>query len=119
MIKENVSLRQYNTFGIDASARYFAGFGSAEELGELLAWAGAHGVSLAGRDGDGDGGSAGDGGRLLVLGGGSNILFTKDVKGLVLKMDIRGIDLIKEDESHVYVRAGAGENWHSFVLYVI
>src|SRR6185437_16114228 len=48
-----------------------------------------------------------------------NILFTKDVKGWVLKMDIRGIEEIKEDDQHVYVRAGAGENWHSFVLYSI
>ncbi|HMG67172.1 MAG TPA: UDP-N-acetylmuramate dehydrogenase, partial [Chitinophagaceae bacterium] len=61
----------------------------------------------------------------LILGGGSNILFAKDFDGLILKNDIKGIERIKEnsqpggDEEHVYVRLGAGENWHQFVLYCI
>ena len=52
---------------------------------------------------------------IMILGGGSNILFTKNFEGLVLKNDIPGIAVINEDEDYVYVKAGAGVNWHSFV----
>lgn len=55
----------------------------------------------------------------LILGGGSNILLTKNVEGLVLKIEIGGIEEVKEDVKHIYVRAGAGENWHAFVQYTI
>ena len=99
MITENVSLRPYNTFGINVMARYFAEFGTAEELGELL-------ESARGR-------------QPIVLGGGSNVLFTQDVDGLVLRNEVRGIDLLDEDEDYVYVRAGAGEVWQEFVDYCI
>ena len=98
-IQENISLRGYNTFGIDASARLFSSFHIVEELSELL-----------------------DFNRhvpVLILGGGSNILFTKDYDGLVLKNDIRGIEIVKQDEEFVYIKVGAGENWHQFVLYCI
>ena len=98
-IQKNISLRPYNTFGIDAKARYFAPFSNTDELSELLTLDP----------------------RLLtfILGGGSNILFTKDYDGLILKNEIRGIELLREDEEYVYVKAGAGENWHQFVLYCI
>lgn len=56
---------------------------------------------------------------ILILGGGSNILFTKDFEGLVLKNEIKGIELLHEDANYVYVKAGAGENWHQFVLHCI
>ena len=95
-IQENFSLRPYNTFGIDASARYFATFSNVEELTELLAFDPRLPV--------------------FILGGGSNILFTKNFDGLVLKNEIRGIKKTREDEEHLYVQAGAGENWHQFVL---
>jgi len=98
-ILQNISLKQFNTFGIDVRARYFSSFTNAEELAALLSDAPAR--------------------KVLLLGGGSNILLTKDFDGLALKNDIKGIDLIKEDEKHVYVRAGAGENWHQFVLYCL
>lgn len=55
----------------------------------------------------------------MVLGGGSNILLTKDFNGLVLKNDIMGIEEVKEDDEHVYLKVGAGENWHRFVMYCI
>jgi UDP-N-acetylmuramate dehydrogenase len=55
----------------------------------------------------------------MILGGGSNILFTHNVAGLVLKNEIKGIEKTGEDEDFVYVKAGAGENWHQFVLYCI
>ena len=101
-ILENVSLKSYNTFGIDAVAKYFAPFNSIDGLQELL---------LQNHQ---EAGSS-----LLVLGGGSNILLTKDFDGLVLKNEIAGIEVVDEDADHVYVRAGAGENWHQFVLYCV
>jgi len=98
-IHENFPLKPYNTFGIDAKARYFSTFSNTDELSELT----SHDSQLT----------------TLVLGGGSNILFTKDYDGTVLKNNIRGIDLQHEDEEHVYVKVGAGENWHQFVLHCI
>ena len=96
---ENISLKPYNTFGVDVKAKQFTIFSNAEELQELL--------------------TANAKQKKLVLGGGSNILFTKDFEGLVLKNEIKGIELIKEDAHHVYVKAGAGENWHQFVMYCV
>ena len=101
-IKDNISLKQYNSFGIDVKSRYFSSFASAEQLTELIT-----GSSLAAKY------------PLLILGGGSNILFTKDFDGLLLKNEIKGIELVKEDEHFYYVKAGAGENWHRFVIYCI
>ena len=128
-IIENASLRPYNTFGIDVRARWLAEFASSEELGELIEWGRGRGVwdraeSLTSAEGRGAaaGGAAGvrqGAVQRLVLGGGSNILFTQDVDGLVLRNEIRGIELVDEDEDYVYVRAGAGENWHGFVEYCI
>ena len=98
-IQENISLRSYNTFGIDVKARYFSRFKNSDELEELTA----------------------NNSRLptLILGGGSNILFTKDFDGLILKNEIKGIAELHEDSEYVYVKAGAGENWHQFVLHCI
>ena len=100
-IQENISLKPYNTFGIDVQAKYFASFQSTDELEELLNY------KLQTTN------------SKLILGGGSNVLFTKNYNGLLLKNDIKGIGLIKEDEHYVYVRVGAGENWHRFVLYCL
>jgi len=99
VIEQHKSLLPYNSFHIEVMADQFVSVSDADQLKEAL--------------------QKDPGNSASILGGGSNILFTKNVKGLVLKPDIRGIDLIKENESHVYVRAGAGENWHSFVLYTI
>lgn len=57
--------------------------------------------------------------NLLILGGGSNLLFTKDFDGLVLKNNIKGIDIIEENENDILIQSGAGENWHEFVLYCV
>ena len=95
-IQENISLKPYNSFGIDAKARQFASFKNTEELSEIL----TNDPRL----------------QTLLLGGGSNILFTKDFDGLVLKNEIKGIIKINEDEDFVYIQTGAGENWHQFVL---
>lgn len=102
MIEENISLKSYNTFGIDAMARAFATFASPEELSEVL-----------------EEGSAFKQTERMVLGGGSNILFTRNYDGLVLKNNIKGIEVMAEDADHVYVKAGAGENWHQFVMHCL
>lgn len=104
-IQENISLKPFNTFGIDATARYFIQFKDTDEMEETLQFQAAD--SLARQP------------TLLILGGGSNILFTKNFDGLVLKNEIKGITELHEDNEYVYVKAGAGENWHQFVLYCI
>jgi len=100
-ILKNYSLKQHNTFDINVTAKKFVAFSSIDELKELLSYA-AQSKS-----------------KEFILGGGSNILFTKNVDGFVLKNEIKGIELIKEDRNHFYVKAGAGENWHQFVLHCI
>jgi UDP-N-acetylmuramate dehydrogenase len=95
---ENISLREYNTFGINAVCRYFARFADQEQLAALLD------SPLR---------------PVFILGGGSNILLTGDIDGLVLKNEITGIDLVHEDEKYLYVRVGAGESWHGFVQYCL
>lgn len=100
-IIENISLKHYNTFGIEAAAASFASFTSIDELRNLLS------QNKYGNK------------PLLVLGGGSNVLLTKDFTGLVLRNEIKGIEVVQEDNQHVYVKSGAGENWHQFVLYCL
>ncbi len=101
MISENISLLPYNTFGVQANARYFTQFNSVEMLRQIMATSEYQSTSH------------------LILGGGSNLLFTKDFDGLVLKNEIKGISLLSEDDTHYYVQASAGEVWHSFVLHCI
>lgn len=101
LISRDFSLKPYNTFGIDASAKLFARFTSPEELKALLA---EKEVKQN---------------EKLVLGGGSNILFTKNFDGVVLKNEIRGVELIADDGNHYRVRVNAGANWHRFVLHCI
>ncbi|HET6994969.1 MAG TPA: FAD-binding protein, partial [Chitinophagaceae bacterium] len=98
-IEENISLKPFNTFGIDARARRFASFSSLEELEQLI--------------------SSEPRLPVFILGGGSNILLTRDFEGLVAKNEVKGIAELHEDEEYVYVRAGAGENWHQFVQYCL
>lgn len=98
-VLQNVSLKQYNTFGIDVTARQFARFSKEEELQELL--------------------TAAAGQQQLILGGGSNLLFTNDFNGWVLKNEIKGVELTREDDSYVYVTVGAGENWHQLVMHCV
>ena len=102
-LEEHVSLRPYNTFGLEATARYFARFGSADELRQLLALP----VVQAG--------------PRLVLGGGSNLLLTQDFAGVVLKNEIKGLEIIEEDAATyaALLRAGAGESWHGLVEYAL
>lgn len=105
MIKENISLKAYNTFGIDVAVKQFAEFSTVDELIELLDFKKRATINKQR--------------ATLILGGGSNILFTKNFDGLVLKNNIAGIKMIQEDAHHVQVQVGAGENWHGFVHHCI
>src|SRR5690554_4139013 len=98
-IEEYKSLKTYNTFGIDCSARYFVSINSVSELKQAL--------------------SSRTSEELFVLGGGSNMLLINDLNALVLHINIKGIEVVKETDSVVYVKAMAGENWHNFVLHCI
>ncbi|WP_027376730.1 UDP-N-acetylmuramate dehydrogenase [Kaistella palustris] len=100
-IKQNFSLKKFNTFGVDVAAEYFAQVNSLEELLEAVTF--SKNLHLA----------------LLVLGGGSNVLFTKDLTGLVIQLDLKGISEEKISDSEVLVTACAGENWHGFVEYCL
>ncbi|NBP29343.1 MAG: UDP-N-acetylmuramate dehydrogenase [Flavobacteriia bacterium] len=98
-MQEGVSLKPYNTFGIDVKARLFAAFHSLEELQDLL-------PSLR---------------RIpfLLSGGGSNMLFTQDFDGIFVRNRILGIEEVVRSENEVVVSAGAGENWHQFVQHCV
>ncbi|MEX0772590.1 MAG: UDP-N-acetylmuramate dehydrogenase [Balneolales bacterium] len=101
IIREEVNLKPFNSFQVETGARYFADIVDASQLKLLI----QHPVFREQ--------------RALALGGGSNILFRKYFDGLVLKISIPGIELIKEDEDHVWLKAGAGVNWHKFVLFCL
>jgi UDP-N-acetylmuramate dehydrogenase len=101
LIREQVSLRALNTFGVDVAARYFARFSSLEELRTLLADPVTRSVPA------------------MILGGGSNVLFRGDYPGIILHNELRGIRLVGEDDAHFTVDVAAGENWHAFVLHCI
>ena len=96
MIQTNLDLKPYNTFGISVKADRFARFSSTQELQSIL----CEGLKDP----------------LLILGGGSNLLLTKDFHGLVLKNEILGIEVISETDDHAIVQSGAGETWHDFVM---
>ncbi len=100
-IKENFSLKDLNTFGVEARAGYFAGINSEEELAELFR-------SPVFKEN-----------KKLVLGGGSNILFTGDFEGLVVKVNISGIEKISEDAGGVILEAGAGTVWNDIVDFTV
>ncbi|MCX6234013.1 MAG: UDP-N-acetylmuramate dehydrogenase [Bacteroidetes bacterium] len=100
-IGENISLRPYNTFGIDVNARYFMDILSVDDIDSVIK-AGHPEFS-----------------RLLILGFGSNILFTQDFDGLVLRIGIKGIEKVYEDTDHVGIKAYAGEKWDDLVGYCV
>ncbi|HEU4471469.1 MAG TPA: UDP-N-acetylmuramate dehydrogenase [Flavisolibacter sp.] len=100
-IENNADLKPYNSFGIAATARQLGRFGTTGELEAILEQ------------------GAGAAEKLLVLGGGSNILLTGNVDGLVLRNEIMGKTVVNEDDDHIYLKAGAGENWHRLVEYCV
>jgi UDP-N-acetylmuramate dehydrogenase len=100
-MQENISLLPYNTFGIFANAKYFTLFSSTEDLKNILQ---STEVKTNG---------------LCILGGGSNILLTKDVDKVVLKNELKGIEIISQNNEVALVKCAAGEVWHFFVLWCI
>jgi UDP-N-acetylmuramate dehydrogenase len=100
-IKEDFPLHSFNTFHIDSVTRYFTQVNSIEKLRELI---------TTGKL---------DENPLLILGGGSNLLFTGNFKGIVVHIINKGIDIIGNSENTVLVKASAGENWHEFVMYCV
>jgi UDP-N-acetylmuramate dehydrogenase len=99
MLQENVNLKPFNTFGITVHSKYFATFSSVKVLQTLLS-------EVKDRN-------------LLILGGGSNVLFQGDYDGVILRNEIKGIELIQETDKEVILKVGAGENWHELVLHAI
>ncbi len=98
-IQQDIALRKYNTFGMDVTAKYFAEITTFEELQLVLEHKNFP--------------------NKLILGGGSNMLLTKDVEALVLHINIKGITVVQETKNEVLVAANAGENWHEFVLWTL
>lgn len=94
-IHHQISLKNYNTFGIDVQAKKLVEIHSADEIFQFLNE------------------------NFFILGGGSNFLLTKDVKETILKIDIQGIKIEKETNDFIWVKANAGENWHHFVEFCI
>lgn len=100
-IKNNHSLKKYNSFGIDINSRYFAMIKNDADIDELLAWR---------KQSDQE---------LLLVGGGSNMLFKNDFQGLTAIIETKGIEIVREDNEYTYVKATAGEIWHQFVRWTV
>ena len=98
-ILHNFSLKKYNTFGIEAKAKQFVAVHSAGDLTTILQENKSH--------------------KKFILGGGSNMLLTKDIDALVVHIDLKGKEIIKENDDFVWIESQAGENWHEFVLWTI
>ena len=100
-IIENYPLLNLNTFGVDVKAKYFTSINTINELIELT-------KTNVFKDLE-----------LLILGGGSNILFTKDFDGLVILNNIKGKEIIDQTQQSIFLKIGAGENWHELVMYCV
>jgi UDP-N-acetylmuramate dehydrogenase len=98
-IQINKSLKNYNTFGIDAKADQFVSITTVDELKSILALT--------------------EYPTKFILGGGSNMLLTKDIPALVIYINIKGVEVVNETEESIHIKANAGENWHEFVLWCI
>ena len=98
-IQKNISLKNYNTFGIEVKAKQFIEINSSDELHALIA------VTK----------------EFFILSGGSNLLLTKDIEKLVIHLNTKGIEILTEmqNENEVFVKVSAGENWHEFVVWCI
>ena len=100
-IIENYPLLKLNTFGVDVKAKYFTSINTINELIELTKTNVFKNLAL------------------LILGGGSNILFTKDFDGLVILNNIKGKEIIDQNQQSIFLKVGAGENWHELVMYCV
>ncbi|WP_281324226.1 UDP-N-acetylmuramate dehydrogenase [Flavobacterium sp. IMCC34518] len=98
-ISHHFSLKNYNTFGIEAKAEQFVAVHSIPELKSIL--------------------EQNKNQKKFILGGGSNMLLTKNIEALVIHIDLKGKKILQEDADYVWVESQAGENWHQFVLWTI
>jgi len=98
-ITQNISLKDYNTFGINVYAENFVSVSTIKELKAVLALKKYP--------------------EILLLGGGSNMLLTQNQSKLVIHINLKGISVEEENEQFVFIRANAGENWHEFVLWCL
>ena len=97
-IEENISLKPFNTFGISAIARYFCVVSSIEEVKELLQ------SEIYKQE------------KHLIVGGGSNLLFKSDFDGLIIKSELKGIEVLEETETNIIIKVQSGEMWHDLVM---
>ena len=100
-IQQKVSLKPYNTFGIDVFARFFVNLSSTEEIQKFC-----HKYLPKYQ-------------KYLIIGGGSNILFTNDFNGIVIHICNKGIEIAAEDSDHVLIKAGSGEIWDDLVRFCV
>ena len=100
-MKQNINLKEFNTFGIEVFAKEFLALSSKEESIEFFK------------------NNPLENENFLILGGGSNLLLTEDFDGLVIHNNLKGIEICEEDDNSVTLKVGAGENWHNFVLHSI
>lgn len=100
-IQQNISLKPFNTFGIDAKAKYFCQIKSLDDLTGLVQ------TEVFKNE------------RILILGGGSNVLFTKDFDGLVLLNSLLGKEIVHENHDSVFLKVSSGELWHDTVMYCV
>lgn len=100
-VQKDVQLKPYNTFGIEAKAKFFVEVLSIEQLQSILQNPDYQSVER------------------LILGGGSNLLLTKDFDGLVIKICIKGLEIIKETDENIWIKSGAGVVWHDLVMFCV
>jgi UDP-N-acetylmuramate dehydrogenase len=100
-VQTNVQLKPFNTFGIEAKAKYFVEVSTIEELQNILQNPDYQSIER------------------LVLGRGSNLLLTKDFDGLVIKINIKGFEVVKENDENIWIKSGAGVVWHDLVMHCV
>lgn len=98
-VQHNISLKPYNTFGIDVKAKHFISVENIDDLKTIF--------------------STEKFPNKFVIGGGSNMLLTKDVDALVIHLNLKGKKTVSTNDNHVFIKAEAGENWHDFVLWTL
>jgi UDP-N-acetylmuramate dehydrogenase len=100
-VRENISLKPFNTFGIEVNTRFFIELVTEEDVFRFLSSSGEYPEPF------------------LFLGGGSNMLFTRDFTGTIIRLCTTGIEVVEEDNDSVLVRTASGENWDGFVNYCV
>lgn len=98
-VQHNISLKPYNTFGIDVQAKQFVSVENTDDLKTIF--------------------SSEKFPNKFIIGGGSNMLLTKDIDALVIHLNLKGKTIVSENDNHVFIKAEAGENWHDFVLWTL